>query len=121
MEVHFREWHPRRYVLNEKGDPALEPDLEKWADWMQDPEHVILAQVKIEPHWFLSTVFLGMDYRFSCAPATPILWETMIWEKDADCYQDRCSGSLEQAEAMHERALRLLLGHYLLRAATGLT
>lgn len=49
----------------------------------------------------ISTVFLGLDHSFGSS--SPVLWETMVFGGELDQEQDRCSGSREQAEAMHAR------------------
>ena len=46
-------------------------------------------------------VFLGLDHAFG--GGAPVLWETMVFGGKLDQEQDRCSGSREQAEAMHAR------------------
>jgi hypothetical protein len=46
-------------------------------------------------------VFLGLDHNWGKGP--PILWETMCFGGEMDDEMARCSGSREQAEAMHER------------------
>jgi hypothetical protein len=47
----------------------------------------------------ISTVFLGLDHNWGRKP--PVLWETMVFGGKLDRTQNRCSGSWEQAEAMH--------------------
>lgn len=47
----------------------------------------------------ISTVFLGIDYSWGKGP--PVLWETMVFGGKLDREMNRCSGSWEQAEAMH--------------------
>lgn len=46
----------------------------------------------------VSTVFLGFDHGWE---GEPVLWETMVFGGPLDQEQDRCSGSREQALAMH--------------------
>lgn len=55
----------------------------------------------------VSTVFLGLDHSFHKG-GPPVLWETMVFRKGeggkrVGGEQDRCSGSREQALAMHQR------------------
>jgi hypothetical protein len=50
----------------------------------------------------VSTVFLGLDHSFS-EDGPPILWETMVFGGELDQETDRCSGTREQAEAMHKK------------------
>ena len=89
----------KNYILDEKGTPVAEPDFEKWAQWFEKAERHVgnetIGNSKI------STVFLGLDHAFG--GGAPVLWETMVFGGKLDQEQDRCSGSREQAEAMHAR------------------
>jgi len=92
-----------KFILDERGQPKAEPDLMAWADW-------------IETHWKtdrvfkqeqvgdskVSTIFLGLDHSFGSG-GPPVLWETMALGGKLDQEQERCSGTREQAEAMHAR------------------
>ena len=90
-----------RYILNKAGEPVREPSLKRWASWMEDAgrcvESTQIGQCRV------STVFLGLDYGLE---GPPILWETMVWGGPLRGAQDRCSGSREQAEAMHSAMVR---------------
>ena len=58
-----------------------------------------------EPVYVVSTVFLGLDYSHFGKP--PIVWETAVFTNGRDgLWFDRCSGSREQAYAMHENMCR---------------
>lgn len=97
------------YILDEKGNPVIEPDLMKWARWFEKAErHVGLK--RIGPY-NISTVFLGLDHNYLTEGA-PVLWETMIFTKlvndPLNQEMDRCSGSREQAEAMHCRMVDMV-------------
>lgn len=90
-----------RYILNTQGEPVSEPDLMTWARWIEvnfTKRSVVREQVG---HSVVSTVFLGLDHAFGGGP--PILWETMVFHGKLTGEMDRCSGSREQAEAMHQR------------------
>ena len=91
-----------KYILTDNGIPVVEPDLMKWAVWFQDTERRLVARNLIGPS-AISTVFLGLDHNFDEGP--PVLWETMVFGGAMDQVQDRCSGSREQAEAMHAAML----------------
>jgi hypothetical protein len=95
------------YILDERGEPIVEPDLMKWAKWFQVSNDKRLVKLEKVADGEVSTVFLGIDHNFSGA-GEPVLWETMIFGGANDQYQDRCSGSREQAEAMHARAVQFL-------------
>ena len=92
-----------KYILDETGKPKSEPDAMKWARWYEN------ANRRVAETWVgtfcVSTVFLGLNYSWTGGP--PILWESMVFDeknKEVDC--DRCSGSREQAEAMHALMVR---------------
>jgi len=88
------------YILDERGTPVAEPDLLKWAAWCGNANRRV-ARERIGD-CVVSTVFLGIDHNW--APSgPPILWETMTFRvpDDMEIECDRCSGSREQAEAMH--------------------
>ena len=91
------------YILDDKGEPlALKIDqAEQWGKFMDSERHVsdeTINGVRI------STVFLGIDHGFSLE-GPPILWESMCFcnGHELDTTMMRCSGSREQAEAMHKR------------------
>jgi hypothetical protein len=93
---------PSRYILNSVGEPVTESDLLTWAKAFKNSDRKV-KQEHVGP-FLVSTVFLGLDHNFSEGP--PILWETMVFLKDprgrqVRIDQDRCSGSSEQALAMH--------------------
>lgn len=89
--------HHDLYVLDEQGEPVLETDLMKWAEWFGTPARILAQEWVAESQ--ISTVFLGIDHNWGDGP--PILWETMVFNGRLNGEQDRCSGSREQAMAMH--------------------
>jgi hypothetical protein len=89
-----------RYILDDKGNPVPEPSLTKWAQWFEHFKLRWVAETTLGDTR-ISTVFLGTDHRF-IGEGPPILWETMVFGGSLDHEQDRCSGTREQAEAMHE-------------------
>ena len=94
----------RKYILNENGNPVVEPDLMKWGQWLQNNKERIVKQENIGPY-FVSTVFLGLDHNWSNGP--PILWETLVFGKGPlKDEMTRCGGTREQAEAMHEAMVK---------------
>jgi len=89
------------YVLKD-GVPVPEPDWDKWQASWHARWHV---RKKIGPYE-VSTVFLGVDHSHN-PKDPPILWETMVFGKGPlDGDQDRCSGTVEQAEAMHNEMVK---------------
>ena len=87
----------KSYTLDEKGTPVHEPDMMTWARWFESADRKVAKETIGEAE--VSTVFLGLDHNWGDGP--PILWETMVFGGPLDQEQERCSGSREQAEAMH--------------------
>lgn len=108
------------YILDEQGEPVVEPDLFKWAEWLEEAYRTRsrhLADDTIGPYR-VSTVFLGLDQSFGDGP--PVLWETMIFGMDEEYValngkRKRSRKSLDtfrytsKAEALdgHARAVKL--------------
>lgn len=66
-----------KYILDKDGNPVVEHDAIKWANWFENaPNRRIAYEMTGEYH--VSTVFLGLDHNFS--GSEPILWETMAFE-----------------------------------------
>ena len=102
-----------KYILDPAGNPQPEPDLLKWAEWMETGERVV-KQDYLPGEIKVSTVFLGLDHnhqRQVLGPehGDPILWETMIFGGPHDQYMDRYS-SRKAAEFGHSLALSLAKG-----------
>jgi hypothetical protein len=76
----------KKYILDENDEPVEEPDLLKWADWINLFGHsrLMVARETLKyPKMEVSTVFLGLDHRIpfpepSDPLAPPIVWETMV-------------------------------------------
>jgi hypothetical protein len=101
-----------QFILNSKGEPVPEPNMEKWIEWaIQNRESIIVKQEQIGES-FVSTVFLWATIHFNEIPGwedpPPRLWETMVFGGPCDHRRDQCAGSREQAEAMHERMVELV-------------
>lgn len=90
------------YILTDTREPQSATLLE-WGKWFQEDKRRVgydeVGKVTV------STVFLGVDHRFTDGP--PLLFETMIFGGAHDQYQTRCS-TWAQAEAMHAAALALV-------------
>jgi hypothetical protein len=97
-----------KYVLDEDGNVRREPDLMIWGRWIESAKNRIVKQEMIGDVR-VSTVFLGLDHSF-VDDEPPILWETMVFGGSHDHDMDRCSGTLEQAEAMHEKMVAKIRG-----------
>jgi len=98
------------YILDEKGAPLAEPDILKWACWFEKANRQVGLETIRDSQ--ISTVFLGTDHAWNGGP--PVLWETMIFSKEPalDRFQKRCTGSREQAEAMHIEAVEMVNAFY---------
>ncbi len=96
-----------KYKLDDRGEPVLASSLQDWAAWTEYDRasgrnlwrvgETFCGTVRI------STVFLGLDHNFG-GVGPPILWETMVFfplNSRRSGEQERCSGSREQALAMH--------------------
>ena len=93
----------RRYILVGQT-PVPEPNLERWADWMEDyDEHVAFESVG---PYHVSTIFLGFDHAHA-GSTRPLLFETMIFateDEELNQRQWRCS-TWREAEEQHVRAV----------------
>lgn len=88
-----------KYILDAKGEPVRCDDLTEWAYWMgKEPDPRRVAKDS-NGEFDVSTIFLALDHAFGGGP--PVLWETMVFRLGANGEMDRCSGTREQAEAMH--------------------
>jgi len=90
----------RHYSLDENGEPIPATELKMWCDWFENAKRVV-NKTKIGDSE-VSTVFLGLDHNYR-GIGGPILWETMVFGGAMDQEMERCSGSREQAQAMHDR------------------
>lgn len=93
---------PGRYILDANWRPVPEPNLLKWAKWLETANRQV-ALDKIGGGE-ISTVFLGLDHNWPSGP--PVLWETMVFGGELNHAQARCAGNREQAEAMHAEVVQ---------------
>ncbi len=95
-----------RYILSDDGiTPVKEPDLMKWAHWLEKPGSTIVKQETLPDGKFVSTIFLGLNLDY-CG-GEPILWETVVFDKEhgSQLQQNRCGGDRFEAERMHAAML----------------
>jgi hypothetical protein len=93
------------YILDDRGVPQPTTVL-GWSKWLaENREKKRVAKETIGPSE-ISTVFLGLDHGWK--DGAPIVWETMVFGGPLDQEQDRCAGTVEQAEAMHARMVQLV-------------
>jgi hypothetical protein len=95
-----------RYILNKQGKPVPEPDLHKWADWMETGHARVVSRQHVGES-IVSTIFLGLDHNYA-EEGPPILWETLVFKGRMHGTMQRCSGSREQAESMHAEMVNLV-------------
>ena len=89
------------YILDENGNPVI-ADIMEWAQWFDKHKYRIYNDTVGDSE--ISTIFLGMYHSLG----EPKLWETMVFGGKFDQMRVRCSGSLEQAEAMHTRMVEMV-------------
>ena len=96
------------YILDEEESPVIETDLTKWGQFMEKDARRSVKREEVHGY-LVSTVFLGLDHNHSLE-GPPILWETMVFRDGSfrGLIVDRCSGSREQAEAMHDKMVERL-------------
>jgi len=76
------------YILNATGEPILEPDMLKWAEWFEEHNaDRVVARTELPGGVVVSTVFLALDHNFG--GGVPVLFETMIFGGPLDETQDR--------------------------------
>lgn len=78
------------YILVD-GNPVAEPDITKWAAWMENPDSRKIAKTECG-EVLVSTVFLGTDHSFGVGGTSPapILYETMVFGlKSEEDFQER--------------------------------
>jgi hypothetical protein len=98
--VHFK--RPSHYILEGHTPKPVEDTLD-WGRWFESADRVV-KQEMIGAHYYVSTVFLGLDHQWSGGP--PLLFETMVWADGENVeFQERCS-TWNEAEAMHARAVK---------------
>ena len=98
------------YGLNKDGEPVAMPEHPMGsAGWLEVMAQLVpmlwqhplrqVAREEVAPGVEVSTVFLGLNHNWGSGP--PIYWESMAFGGSMNMEMDRCSGSREQALAMH--------------------
>lgn len=97
-----------RYILR-RGRPIPEPDLFRWAEWMETHHRQRRIDCSFIGSFMVSTAFLGLNHNV-LGRNPPILFETMIfyYRTGASCYmlenyQTRCC-TVRGARRMHRMA-----------------
>lgn len=107
----------RHYILL-PDRTIVEVDMMEWAHWFETADrHIGLTVTEFHT---ISTIFLGLDHRFGFGNGPPILFETMVFDKEGhdsplvdfpvhtshDCMR---YSSLDDAEAGHAAMVRRYL------------
>lgn len=91
------------YILDDGGNPVVEPNLLKWAKWFEENDRSLAVHHVGEV--MISTVFLGIDHNFY-GKGPPLLYETMIFNGKHDQAQWRYA-TKEDALDGHHQAMML--------------
>lgn len=92
---------PDLYILNDKHEPVVCPDVRTWARWFETANRRVAVD-SFGPIT-VSTVFLGLDHNFGSG--APILFETMVFGGPLDGKEDRYA-TYSEAVAGHARMVR---------------
>lgn len=90
-----------KYILDGHNAVPVD-DLLEWGKWMQTAKRHV-AQDEPLPGVRVSTVFLGLDHRFS-SDGPPLIFETMVFGGELDQEQERYS-TWDEAERGHAAIL----------------
>jgi hypothetical protein len=91
------------YILEDKK--VVEATLDEWSHWFENNSSARVVSYTEFPESQVSTVFLGLDHRYSFSRNPPLVFETMVFDDYSDdIYMRRCS-TWEEAEEMHEKAV----------------
>ena len=105
----------RYYILDEEKHIQRCDDLLTWARWFGKSELRIVARTKVSGDCDVSTVFLGMDHRFSLR-GPPVLFETMVFGGPMHGEMWRYA-SYDDAEVGHAMAVKKVLAAMKARVA----
>lgn len=105
--------HNHYILAGPDGRTVKVVDLLEWARWLEVERTArTVGKTNIGP-FLVSTVFLGLDHNFGEGP--PVLWESMIFtdglRSKLNYHADRCAGTWEQAEAMHDKMCEFVRQH----------
>jgi hypothetical protein len=84
------------YILTANGAPIVEPNIHAWAQWFETAKLEIAFDTVGKSA--ITTRFLGVAFDPDC----PHVWETKIIGGTLDQVTDRCPGTIEDAQAMHD-------------------
>lgn len=83
------------------GRPML---LEEWGKKLGDIDYKVIEQTTLQNGKWVSTVWLGLDHRFSDS-GEPLIFETMVFPEQGNYAEEFCErySTLEEAQAGHKR------------------
>ena len=87
------------YFILDGNRNVLKATSMEWAAWLRDSDRGV-ARTDLTEDTMISTVFLGFNHNYS-GEGEPILWESLVFGGPEDGYMTRCSGTWQDAEAMH--------------------
>lgn len=91
------------YILEADGYTPRPVDVITWGRWFEEStEKRIVAQTET-PHGTVSTVFLGMDHDILHTSASPVLWETLVFDQAGNGGEQERYTSRADAEEGHRR------------------
>ena len=91
------------YILDANRAVVPVEDLTEWAEWWGKDDRIV-GHTQVSNEVRVSTVFIGIDHRFS-GMGPPLLFETMVFGGKLDQELWRYS-SWDDAEVGHEIAVR---------------
>lgn len=97
----------RSYILNQEKEVIPCSNMDVFDKWFENMENRRVANTKLNNGFLVSTVFLGIDYRFMglpVKPGPPLVFETMVFQDKVgmDLDMDRYR-TWEEAVAGHDR------------------
>jgi hypothetical protein len=95
------------YILNENHETVLEPNVIKWAKWIEKTNRIVARDTI--GCVLVSTVFLGLDHNHFGSP--PLLFETMIFGGPLDDSHWRYSTWYEALNGHGMAMARAVLAH----------
>lgn len=98
----------KKYVLDSTGNVPIEcNDVIQWGLMFSNQDRKVDATTIGDSS--VSTVFLGLDHNWG--EGEPVLWETLVFDGPFDGLMDRCSGTREDAQQMHNNMVeKIILG-----------
>ena len=97
----------RHYILKDKE--VVSATLLEWAEFFEDTENRIINKTTVGKY-SVSTVFLGLDHRFT-SDGLPLIFETMVFCDDKEDgmydYTERYS-TYQEAEQGHLETLKFI-------------